>query len=156
MRRVTAITTKLSLAAHICFSLNILNRRLTEYALFLTQAQTAEAFRLYFLSLAALVLAVLIFTGGFASARFYMEAGGGPQDVVTLRHGISGLLFLPFVVWIWERLREHPGLWRAIGLAIRPWVVNEPRHWEMCLAAGVDGAITDDPAGLSRYLLGNQ
>ena len=85
---------------------------------FLTQAQTAEAFRLYFLSLAALVLAVLIFTGGFASARFYMEAGGGPQDVVTLRHGISGLLFLPFVVWIWEdcantRAFGAPSVWRC-------------------------------------------
>lgn len=90
---------------------------------------------MYFLSLAALVLAVLIFTGGFASARFYMEAGGGPQDVVTLRHGISGLLFLPFVVWIWERLREHPGLWRAIGLALCGGV-----PFGACVFTGIGGA----------------
>ena len=49
------------------------------------------------LAFAGLALAVFIFTGGFASARLYMEASGRPADVVALRYGISGLLFVSFV-----------------------------------------------------------
>ena len=42
--------------------------------------------------------------------------------------------------------------WRSEGLTVRPWVVNEPQHWEMCQQAVVDGIITDDPGGLARFL----
>ena len=69
-------------------------------------------------SYVVLALAVFIFTGGFASARFYMEAGGSPADVVALRYGVSGLLFVPFVVWAAARLRQQPGWWRAAAIAL--------------------------------------
>lgn len=66
----------------------------------------------------ALAGAVLIFTGGFASARYYLEAGGGPQDVVTLRYGVSGTLFLLYVFVHRSSLAIHPGWPRATALAL--------------------------------------
>ena len=42
--------------------------------------------------------------------------------------------------------------WRGAGLAIRPWTVNAPNDWTRLREAGIDAAITDDPAGLRRFL----
>ncbi|MEM7407359.1 MAG: DMT family transporter [Pseudomonadota bacterium] len=70
------------------------------------------------LPMLALATAVLIFTGGFASARYYLEAGGSPQDVVTLRYGVSGLLFAIYVFARRRRLATQPGWPRAIALAL--------------------------------------
>ena len=33
-----------------------------------------------------------------------------------------------------------------------PWTVNTPCDWDAMIAAGVDGIITDDPAGLIVHL----
>jgi glycerophosphoryl diester phosphodiesterase len=38
------------------------------------------------------------------------------------------------------------------GLAVYCWTVNRKRDWRRMLLAGVDGIITDDPAGLVEYL----
>ena len=40
----------------------------------------------------------------------------------------------------------------ALGLAVVPWTVNDPKDMEQALAAGVDGLITDRP-DLLRALL---
>jgi len=82
-----------------------------------------------------LVFAVFIFAGGFASARMYMEAGGTPADVVALRYGVSGLLFLPFVLINRKRLARQPGWGRAIALAA---VGGVP--FGLCIFIGVSGA----------------
>ena len=79
--------------------------------------------------------AVFIFAGGFASARMYMEAGGTPADVVALRYGISGLLFLPFVLVNRERLARRPGWVRSLALAA---VGGVP--FGLCIFVGVSGA----------------
>ncbi|WP_084127180.1 glycerophosphodiester phosphodiesterase family protein [Demequina sp. NBRC 110054] len=44
---------------------------------------------------------------------------------------------------------QRPGTvesFRAAGIAIRPWTVNEPAHLSAMLLAGVDAVIVDDPA----------
>lgn len=38
------------------------------------------------------------------------------------------------------------------GLAVNVWTLNSQREWSDALAWGVDGIITDDPAGLKEYL----
>lgn len=40
----------------------------------------------------------------------------------------------------------------AAGVGVIPWTANRPRDWERLIRAGVDGIITDDPAGLIEYL----
>lgn len=42
--------------------------------------------------------------------------------------------------------------WADLKLEVRPWVVNGPKHWQLCVVADVSGAITDDPGGLRRFL----
>lgn len=38
------------------------------------------------------------------------------------------------------------------GVDVNVWTVNDPDRWRSLIAAGVDGIITDDPAGLRRVL----
>lgn len=38
------------------------------------------------------------------------------------------------------------------GLIVNVWTVNEEREWRALIEMGVDGLITDDPAGLTEYL----
>jgi glycerophosphoryl diester phosphodiesterase len=38
------------------------------------------------------------------------------------------------------------------GLQVIPWTANTPQEWDALTAAGVDGIISDDPAGLIAYL----
>ncbi len=40
----------------------------------------------------------------------------------------------------------------AVGLRVVPWTANRPRDWARLIRAGVDGIISDDPAGLIQYL----
>jgi len=40
----------------------------------------------------------------------------------------------------------------AAGVRVVPWTANRPRDWARLVRAGVDGIITDDPAGLIGYL----
>jgi glycerophosphoryl diester phosphodiesterase len=40
----------------------------------------------------------------------------------------------------------------SAGLQVIAWTANTPRDWDRLLHAGVDGIITDDPAGLIAYL----
>lgn len=38
------------------------------------------------------------------------------------------------------------------GIQVVPWTANRPKDWDRLIRAGVDGIITDDPAGLIDYL----
>lgn len=38
------------------------------------------------------------------------------------------------------------------GIQVVPWTANRPAEWKRLIRAGVDGIITDDPAGLLSYL----
>lgn len=40
----------------------------------------------------------------------------------------------------------------AAGIQVVPWTANRPRDWARLIRAGVDGIITDDPAGLIAFL----
>lgn len=40
----------------------------------------------------------------------------------------------------------------SAGLAVIPWTANDPAEWERLIEAGVDAIVTDDPAGLVRYV----
>jgi glycerophosphoryl diester phosphodiesterase len=42
--------------------------------------------------------------------------------------------------------------WRARGLVVTPWTVDDPARIRALAAAGVDGLITNDPAGTRRAL----
>ncbi len=62
----------------------------------------------------------------------------------------------------WQALHVHGRLidgprmarWRGLGLAVRPWVINDPNHWSQCLDLELSGVITDDPTGLRAYVDG--
>lgn len=47
---------------------------------------------------------------------------------------------------------ENVAAAHAAGLQVVPWTVNAPRDWDVMVAAGVDGIITDAPAPLISYL----
>ena len=47
-----------------------------------------------------------------------------------------------------ERVREA----HEAGLRVIPWTANTIEDWTALIAAGVDGIITDDPAGLIAFL----
>ena len=41
----------------------------------------------------------------------------------------------------------------AMGLEVVPYTVNDAAGWKRMVDAGVDGIITDDPAGLTAWLI---
>jgi glycerophosphoryl diester phosphodiesterase len=43
----------------------------------------------------------------------------------------------------------------AAGIGVIPWTANTEADWERLAGAGVDGIITDDPAGLIEYIRDN-
>jgi len=42
----------------------------------------------------------------------------------------------------------------AAHISVSPWTVNQPNEWRSMLTDGVDAIVTDDPAGLHKFLLG--
>jgi glycerophosphoryl diester phosphodiesterase len=83
----------------------------------------------------ALPLAALCQFGRRDFLRQAREAGAttvGPHQRLVTRGSVS---------------RAH-----AAGLRVVPWTANRPRDWTRLIRTGVDGIITDDPAGLIQYL----
>jgi len=39
------------------------------------------------------------------------------------------------------------------GLKVNMWTLNQPAEWDKAIEMGVDGIVTDDPAGLKAHLL---
>jgi glycerophosphoryl diester phosphodiesterase len=83
----------------------------------------------------ALPLAALCQFGRRDFLRLAREAGAttlGPYQRLVTRASVA---------------RAH-----AAGLRVVPWTADRPRDWARLIRAGVDGIISDDPAGLIRYL----
>ena len=83
----------------------------------------------------ALPLAALCQFGRRNFLRLAREAGAttlGPYQRLVTRASVA---------------RAH-----AAGFRVVPWTANRPRDWARLIRAGVDGIISDDPAGLIEYL----
>ena len=83
----------------------------------------------------ALPLAALCQFGRRDFLRLAREAGAttlGPYQRLVTRASVA---------------RAH-----AAGFRVVPWTANRPRDWARLIRAGVDGIISDDPAGLIAYL----
>ncbi len=48
--------------------------------------------------------------------------------------------------------RRRVRLAHAAGITVIPWTANSRKEWDRLIDAGVDGLITDDPAGLIAHL----
>lgn len=70
-------------------------------------------------------------------------------DLAALARGIGAEVMSPNRDWITPD--DVKALHRA-GVRVVPWTANDPRDWERLTEMGVDGIITDDPAGLIRFL----
>jgi len=70
-------------------------------------------------------------------------------DLVAVARAVGAGIVSPNHEWITapEVERLH-----AAGLRVVPWTVNVPGEWDRLLGMGVDGIITDDPAGLIGHL----
>ncbi|MBW2732429.1 MAG: glycerophosphodiester phosphodiesterase [Deltaproteobacteria bacterium] len=71
-------------------------------------------------------------------------------DYLTLAkaHGVS--IISPHHQWL---LRSDVQRLHAHKVAVMPWTVNKSADWARMLQLGVDGIITDDPAGLHTFML---
>lgn len=76
-----------------------------------------------------------------------IEFGG--QDFVEPARRAEASIIAPERRMVSERKVDAA---HAAGLRVVPWTANMPAEWKRLIRAGVDGIITDDPAGLLRYL----
>jgi glycerophosphoryl diester phosphodiesterase len=75
--------------------------------------------------------------------------GRGDRDLVSVaREAGAGIIAPHYSLVTAERVEAA----HQAGLQVIPWTANDENVWEELVAAGVDGIITDDPAGLIRYL----
>jgi glycerophosphoryl diester phosphodiesterase len=74
----------------------------------------------------------------------------GPSvDLVELTRRAEATILSPHYRLVTSEVVEKA---HAAGFQVVPWTANEPAQWERLAAAGVDGIITDDPAGLIDWL----
>ena len=75
--------------------------------------------------------------------------GGAPMSLVEIGEEAGTRIVNPVSTVVTpERVKEA----HAAGFEVNPWTVNTPAEWDRMIAAGVDGIITDDPAGLIGHL----
>ncbi len=75
--------------------------------------------------------------------------GRGERDFVAVAREAGTKLIAPNHTLVTpEKVRAA----HAAGLKVIPWTANDPNVWRRLVAAGVDAIITDDPAGLIRFL----
>jgi glycerophosphoryl diester phosphodiesterase len=60
----------------------------------------------------------------------------------------TGIVAPEYILVTEEEVRKA----HEAGLRVIPWTANTVKDWKRLSAAGVDGIITDDPAGLIKYL----
>lgn len=70
-------------------------------------------------------------------------------DLVAVARAANAGTLSPHIDWI---TRKDALAASAAGLRIVPWTANDPATWDRLIDLGVDGIITDDPAGLRRHL----
>lgn len=81
--------------------------------------------------------------------KLVLLTGENHPDYVALARHHHAAIVSPHRLWVTARdvRRLH-----AAGVEVVPWTANDERSWRRLVAMGVDGIITDDPAGLIRYL----
>lgn len=57
---------------------------------------------------------------------------------------------------IHELLEDAVAEAHQLKMSVNPWTVNGEHDWQRALDLGVDGVVTDDPAGLVRFLAARQ
>ncbi|MCU1236041.1 MAG: glycerophosphoryl diester phosphodiesterase [Candidatus Solibacter sp.] len=74
---------------------------------------------------------------------------GAPRDFVEIAKEAGGQIVSPDYRLVTP---EQVKAAHAAGLQVLPWTANKPEDWAKLKAAGVDGIISDDPAGLIAWL----
>jgi glycerophosphoryl diester phosphodiesterase len=75
--------------------------------------------------------------------------GGAPRDFVEIAKEAKADIISPVYPLVTpEQVKSA----HAAGLQVLPWTANKPEDWDRLIEAGVDGIITDDPAGLIEHL----
>jgi glycerophosphoryl diester phosphodiesterase len=74
--------------------------------------------------------------------------GAARSFVVIARDAGTGIVAPEYLLVTPEEVAEA----HSAGLQVIPWTVNGVENWGRMIKAGVDGIITDDPAGLIEYL----
>ena len=72
-----------------------------------------------------------------------------PDDVVLAARQARASIVSPYHVWL---MPEHVQAIHEAGLTVVPWTANTVAQWQQLMLLGVDGIITDDPAGLIDWL----
>ncbi len=75
--------------------------------------------------------------------------GTYPADIVATMKAIPADVFSPDQVWFTKEDVENL---RKAGIRTIPWTANKQKEWDVLIAKGVDGIITDDPKALIEYL----
>ena len=70
-------------------------------------------------------------------------------DFVAIAQGLGVDYISPNQFWI---TKDQIQALHKIGVKTVPWTANTIKEWERLVQLGVDGIITDDPAGLIDYL----
>lgn len=71
------------------------------------------------------------------------------KDLVKIVLDTKASIASPYHGWL---TREDVEAFHAAKLRVIPWTLNDPESWQRALDIGVDGIITDDPAGLVEFL----
>lgn len=74
-------------------------------------------------------------------------------DYVAEAKALGAVQVAPHHEWITP---EDVAALHAAGVRVVPWTANEPAAWDRLVRLGVDGIITDDPAGLKAWLGGRR
>ena len=70
-------------------------------------------------------------------------------DLVELARDLGAEIISPNLDWITGPVVDAL---HAAGVRVIPWTANTPAEWARLVDLGVDGIITDDPAGLIEFL----
>jgi glycerophosphoryl diester phosphodiesterase len=77
--------------------------------------------------------------------------GLGARDFVVMADLVRAAQVGPYHRMVNRRRVEAA---HQAGIRVVPWTANRPRDWGRLVSDGVDGIITDDPAGLIAFLRG--
>ncbi len=75
--------------------------------------------------------------------------GGPPRSFVEIAKEAGADIVSPVYPLVTP---EQVSAAHSAGLEVLPWTANKPEDWDRLIRAGVDGIITDDPAGLVEHL----
>jgi glycerophosphoryl diester phosphodiesterase len=70
-------------------------------------------------------------------------------DIVPALKAAGTDIWSPNYKWITAQAVKEA---QAAGIKVAPWTINDPKAWDLAIAAGVDAIITDYPADLIDHL----